>query len=228
MTCKESLSKFFEIDSSKVDYYYEEFSKFSSYLKKTFKQDKSLSMQEAFALYLVSTLYDVKHVAEIGVRYGISTRFWLAALPGCAVTGYDLKKLYNKRKKLKPIKSPNFNFIQGDVNKTWRESKYDLIFYDAHPYDLTYKLATEMKDKVKIHCFHDVGSLCFKKESSNIPREERIEIDVAGHWERHVMAEVFTPCIKDEIFAVNDEWRSIIIDDKYGVGITINNSLIGN
>jgi hypothetical protein len=227
MLYKKVLSEFFEIDESKIAIWYDRFSEFSSYLKKTFKQDKSLSMQEAFTLYLVSKLYGVESVAELGVRYGISSRFWLSTLPDCSVTGYDIKKLYNKRKKLKPITSPKFHFIHGDVNETWKDSKYDLIFYDAHPYDITYKIAYNNIDKVKIHCFHDVGELCFKKESSNIPTDQRVEIDIAGHWERHVMAELFTPNIADDIIAIDDEWRSLIIDDKYGVGITIHNSLIG-
>ncbi len=221
------LTQFFEISTGRLSAIEADFLPHTTYLKKVFRRDKSLSINEAFVLYLVARLFNSRQVAELGVRYGISTRFWLETLPECRLDGYDVKKLFNARKKrLKPIENPNFKFIRGDLHKTWQNKPYDLIFYDVHPYKLTRQIAVASKKDTDIHCFHDVGKKCYKPESSQIPPKKRTEFAEAGHWERHIMYEVFTAKTKTQSLVIGEEWRSLIMDDNYGLGVVIRNSLI--
>jgi len=223
---KNILASFLNTKESKIEMFYGKFQDHVNYLKKIFTKDKSLSLKESFVLYVVSQLFGVKNISELGVRYGISTRFWLNTVQGCQLTGYDLKKLYNKR--LKPIKSSNFKFIQGDVSRLFDYSqKTDLIFYDVHPYKITYKIAKKSKDQVNIHCFHDVGKDCFKVNSADIAVSKRQSCsEKHGWWERHVMSDVFNKAIAHTDISIGDNWRSLIIDDRYGIGIVLNNSLV--
>ncbi len=219
------LSNFLEISNQDIDQLLEEYAKYVKYLKNIFAQDKSLSLKESFVLFALCKVLKVESISELGVRYGISTRFWLETVPGCNVVGYDIKNMFNNR--LKPIKSPNFKFVIGDAAKTFSHKHCDLIFYDAHPYKLTYDIAVRSKNSVGIHCFHDVGLECFNPKSRSIVASKRESYSADnGHWERHVMAEVFNPGIAHDNLCIDDEWRSLVIDDKFGVGISVKNSLI--
>jgi len=218
------LSEFFSCGGETIKKIHDDFFQHTKYLQKIFSKDKSLSIDESFILYLIVRLFHVQHIAELGVRYGISTRFWLKTT-SCKVSGYDLKRLYNKR--LKKIDNTRFHFILGDIKKTWKKDNYDLIFYDAHPYDLTHQIASTSKEKVKIHCFHDVGKGCFNILGQQVPKESRTDIVTHGHWERHVMAEVFNAGILTNQMDIGNEWRSLIVDDKHGLGISIHNSILG-
>ena len=221
---KPLLSEFFEVETDRIDELYEEFRPHKGYLKKILSKDKSLSMLECFVLFVTCRLLNIKRVSELGVRYGISSRFWMK-VANCSVVGYDIKKLYNKR--LSPIEG-NFEFVLGDANKTFTAKGTDLVFYDAHPYRLTRKIADTSRKLVDVHCFHDVGSLCFQRSSRSIPKSKRGDYNEGhGHWERHVMAEVFNRSITNRDLVVGDIWRSLIVDDKYGIGVTVKNTLIG-
>ena len=218
------LEKFLNITSSELNKFYASFLQHEKSIVKLLTKDKSLSINEAFALYVLVNKLQVNKISELGVRYGVSTRFWNIARPDCNIIGYDLKKLYNRRIKKDP---DNFRFIQGDASQLFLTKGSDMVFYDAHPYHLTYDIACQSKKIVNIHCFHDVGKNCFKASSSKLPKEKRGNCtEKYGWWERHVMAEVFNPSIMTENIVIDKEWRSVIIDDKYGIGMTIHNSLV--
>lgn len=218
------LTKFLNISSESLDGFYQKFRKEEKRILNILSKDKSLSINEAFALYVLTNKLEINKISELGVRYGISTRFWNIARPNCKIIGYDLKKIYKRRIKSDPM---NFRFVQGDASNLFRTKGSDMVFYDAHPYKLTYDIACKVKDSVKVHCFHDVGKNCFKQSSSKIPRDKRGDFsEKYGWWERHVMAEIFNSGIAESDIVIGDDWRSVIIDDKYGVGISIHNSLV--
>ena len=219
------ISEFFEISSIEESRMYNYFCTKYKYIKRMLNKDKSVSFNEAYIMYLLFKKFNITTMTELGVRYGISSRIWLTYLPqNGKLYAYDRKKIYDKR--IKKIRDDRFNFIKGDIDNTYKYQKEDAIFYDAHPYHLTKNIAEYTKNKINIHCFHDVGKNCFLKNSYKVQDKLRSTCsDKYGWWERHIMAEVFTPGILHNDISIDREWKSLVVDDVYGVGVVINRSL---
>ncbi|PIQ85379.1 MAG: hypothetical protein COV74_09270 [Candidatus Omnitrophica bacterium CG11_big_fil_rev_8_21_14_0_20_45_26] len=194
---------------------------------------KSLDPHEAFALWCVIKKCKAKRILELGTRFGVSARFFRVA--HLFMFGLDDSKIYScdLNREYRYVNDDDFEFIQGDAKLLFpdilKKNKIDLIFNDAHPYDLTkISVSASLEAQSPIITFHDVGKnhprSPFKREAYFLPVNERNLINLAeyGPWERHVMAEFFGQNLLDEDFSETDQYRVQIFDSLFGLGVAIN------
>ncbi len=194
---------------------------------------KTLDVAEGFALWALVKHQRPQVVVELGTHYGISSRLWKEALK-CYVPDHKLIlcDLVDRRKFIDDSES---TLLLGDARNTFKEifAKHhvDLLHNDAHPYDLIrWSVEEGIRHAIPIFTFHDVGGAKlrggpFKPASAALSVEERRKqgenYGEFGHWERHVMAEIFDPRIVSQDFVVTREWRMQIFDSLFGFGVVL-------
>lgn len=199
--------------------------------RKTDGAAKSLDVAEGFALWALVKHVRPQVVVELGVLYGISSRLWKEALK-TYVPDHQLI-LCDLEDKRRFITDEECTFLQADARAVlpdiFATHNVGILHNDAHPYDLIRWSVMEALDKqVPVLTFHDVGrgARCsFRAESSLLAEDVKLAnteyTPQYGHWERHVMAEVFDERILEQDAVVNEKYRMQIFDSLFGFGVTL-------
>jgi hypothetical protein len=162
-----------------------------------FGERKTLNFEEAFVVYaiLARTRPDGP-IVEIGTQYGRSTRRILDMLPALGleneVVCFDVEDQVNA------FEPEEARLVIEDLTGKFRHRVLDelspsLVYLDAHPYYLTREVILDVLEHSH-DCalvMHDSGrALC--NPNMTISRDDPASITSAtGHWERHVLCEVF-------------------------------------
>ncbi len=193
---------------------------------------KTFDVAEGFAAWALVKFLRPRVLVELGTQYGASSSLWKEALrryvPNHELILCDLKD------ERRFIRDEECTFFQGDARRILPEifssRKVDLLFNDAHPYDLIrWSVQEGLKQGVKTFVFHDVGAkhprTGFKRESTRFKPEEKEHLSEAyercGRWERHVMAEIFGKEILFEESLQTPSARAQIFDSLYGLGAVV-------
>jgi hypothetical protein len=207
----------------------------SSYRSSSARSDgiaKTLDVAEGFAAWALIKHLRPRVVVELGTQNGISARLWKEALKAY-VPGHQLYLCDLEDRRLF-IGDDEAIFLRGDARETlvglFASRSIDLLFNDAHPYGLIrWSVEQGLERGVKAFAFHDVG--CehrrgpYRSESSKLPASDRLlhgeEYSRFGHWERHVMAELFSPEILNHNSVVMAPHRIQIFDSLFGFGVAL-------
>jgi hypothetical protein len=199
--------------------------------KKTDGFAKSLDVAEGFALWALVKHVRPKVVVELGVQYGVSARLWKEALKAY-VPEHELI-LCDLEDKRRLIDDDECTFLRVDARQVlpdvFSSGRVGILHNDAHPYDLIYWSVDEaLKHDVPVLTFHDVGRgprSSFKLESSRLSKEQKLahaEYSAEyGHWERHVIAEIFDHEILHKDSVEGEEYRIQIFDSLFGFGVVL-------
>ena len=119
---------------------------------------------------------------------------------------------------------PNINIIAEAENgriaiEKIRKEQPDLVFLDAHPYDLTKNIVNEcLSRKINFMC-HDVsyniGHDVAKKRSKNFNQKRGTD----AQWELYVLCELIDEKLWQEDYFENNDLIYERDQDKYGLGI---------
>ncbi len=155
---------------------------------------KHLCREEALLCYFVCEQYRPEVIVEIGTQYGVSTRKIIDIKNhlglDAPVVCYDIE---NRVKYFQPSEA---ELIEKDIANDLESGVFGCanrgyLNLDAHPYQLT-------KDAVELAMarpdwpvtVHDCGvGLC--NPHMEIDKSDPNISSLTGHWERHVLAEVF-------------------------------------
>lgn len=191
---------------------------------------KSLDVAEGLALWATVKHFRPRVVVELGTQHGVSARLWKEALkkyvPDHELILCDIEDVRRL------IGDSEATFLLGDARQTLQQvfatRKVDLLFNDAHPYDLIrWSVEEGLKHAVPVFAFHDVGRHhsrnTFKVESASVPLTKRyVESEnwaTYGAWERHVMGEVFDQRILTQDAVEMPTARMQVFDSLFGLGI---------
>lgn len=193
----------------------------NSCLPNIINKAKTISKKECSALFDYLAKYKPVNILEFGCQHGCSTRVflemtkWLDYKVNLHSWDIDNKVIY--------IKQKDFTLHVEDLtNKEQNILSYkpDLVFLDAHPYELTYNLTKVCLDnKINFMC-HDVSFAIIEalKKRSNDYKDKTIY----AAWEPYVLSEL----ISDKILTENHyEDDNVIVDcirDLYGLAIIKN------
>lgn len=193
---------------------------------------KSLDVAEGFALWSLVKACQPRVVVELGTQLGISARLWKEALKRYVPDHELILCDIEDRRRL--IRNHEATFLLGDARQTLQDvfatRKIDLLFNDAHPYDLIrWSVEEGLKQGIPIFAFHDVGRhhprTIFKAESITTPSATRYaEAEnwaAYGAWERHVMGEVFDERILYQDAVDTATARLRVFDSLFGLGVVI-------
>ena len=210
--------------------------------KRTDNADKTLDLDECFVYWCLIRKYKLKNILELGTRFGTSTR-----VIRCAQRTFfpdSQTKLYScdVNKEYRYIHPDEFEFIHRDAKGLFphflKENQIDCIHNDAHPYDLI-KLSTQaaIDTKIKIMTYHDVSrpedhprGSCIKN-SFFLSEKEKLEINsnlpfsgIAdyGHWERHVICELFSKELLENNFVETEQYKIQMFCSLFGLGVVVN------
>lgn len=193
---------------------------------------KSLDVAEGFAAWALVKHLRPRVVVELGTQYGISARLWKEALK-MYVPGHELI-LCDLEDHRRFIGDDECTFLKGDAWQTLPEvfvsRSVDLIFNDAHPYNLIrWSVEEGLKQGVPTFAFHDVGCKHprspFRMQSAWLKPEEKLihtaDYGPCGTWERHVIAELFDQRALYADTVEKASTRIQIFDSLFGLGIVV-------
>lgn len=184
---------------------------------------KTMDMVEVTALVSVLTAgkRPQARLLEVGTQYGLSTRIIHDVLKmrgvAPAIRTYDV----DARKHLFDSAAVEFRCedITGSCAEVLDEFKPDAVFLDAHPWQLTYDLATEARKRRLLIFMHDVSDKIWEErlKRGKLPLEGN-ENNPAIPWERKVLETMFGEAIHKHSHATGD-YRIDIVDSCYGLAI---------
>lgn len=155
----------------------------------------TLSSEEAFVIHCLCALFQPPELIEIGTHQGKSTRRILDSIAHLQlkmrVTCFDIEDL------VQYFSSEEATLLLRDVTDSVEQDILDryapgIIYLDAHPWRLLKNvIAAVLRREDWLLAIHDCSPiLCNPKMT--IPKDEPSLITMrTGHWERHVLAEVF-------------------------------------
>lgn len=199
--------------------------------RKTDGFGKSLDVAEGFAAWALVKWLRPQVIVELGVQYGISARLWKEALKTYVIDhelilcDLDDHRLF--------ITDDECTFLQGDAYKMLPEvfasRQVDLLHNDAHPYSLTrWSVEEGRRQGVDVFTFHDIGRQKrgpFQLKGANLSSDEKLTHDTdygsCGHWERHVIAEVFDERFLRTNTVVGEGYRIQAFDSLFGFGAVL-------
>ena len=204
--------------------------------KATDNGDKTFDLDESFVFWCLIRKYKLKNILELGTRFGVSTRMMRAAqftfFPESQTRLYscDLNEEHRY------MHADDFDFIHGDATLLFphflEENQIDCLHNDAHPYDLT-KLSTQaaIDNETKIMTYHDVSRpedhsrAHYKKDSFFLTEEEKMKnstnLAEHGHWERHVVCEMFSKELLENNFVETDQYKIQMFCSLFGLGVVV-------
>lgn len=161
-------------------------------------ESKTLTFEEAFLLYLAIVRIKPVEVVEIGTQYGKSTRRILDILSmlnlKTRLTCFDIVN------QLTYASPQEVQFIQHDLTDDFFETVLSriapgLIFLDAHPYYLLKNIISAFLqwsvDRQSILAIHDCAPGLYNPHMRISKDEPKAVSSHTGHWERHVLMEIF-------------------------------------
>jgi hypothetical protein len=196
----EQIADYFGFPSAEVRSHYQKYRTFheARNYKRLFGERKTLAFEEAFLLYMAAFYLRPSAVVEIGTQYGKSTRRIIDLLDllglHSTVTCFDIAD------KVHFVSPEEIQLILHDTtddfsSRVLEEIAPGLIFLDAHPYLLLKNVLSEFLEWSKSHpsilAIHDCSPGLYNPRmriSKNAPAEVSSN---TGHWERHVLSEVF-------------------------------------
>ncbi len=230
------IHSFFNLPIIRIE---EEFSKYQAYSErmeyaKILGETKTLCLEEAFLLYLSAQVIRPRNFCEIGTQFGKSTRrildiFNLLKLsPGCYC--YDIVK------DIRFVSDEEVCFIIRDLTHDFevevlQKTSPELLFLDAHPYELLKKIINEFvlwsDTHPSILVVHDCSSGLYR-QNMKIPKDKPSMVSSqTGLWERHVLSEIFK--VSDE--QLNDlktrTHRLKIFNTPHGIALIAPLSIMG-
>ena len=153
------------------------------------------SSEEAFVIHCLLEQFAPQHLIEIGAYEGGSTRRILDSIGGLGlrtrVTTYDIVDL------VKHFRPDEAELRLQDVTHTFERDVLEcyepgIIYLDAHPWALLQNVirgALAREDWILL--VHDCSPVLCNPRMT-IPKDEpRLISARTGHWERHVLADVF-------------------------------------
>jgi hypothetical protein len=194
----DQIREYFLLDQSQVRAMWNEYLKFHNEKKYSMLlgERKTLSMEEAFILYVVFRQYRPKSVIEIGTQYGKSTRRLIDMHKLTLSSNPNEIVCFDVEDQVQFFEKNEAKLVLKDVTNSAQQTILDsfepgIIYLDAHPYHLLKNVIRAVIDNGKwIIAIHDCApGLCnpkmkLKKDDLNITSK-------TGHWERHVLAEIF-------------------------------------
>ncbi len=156
---------------------------------------KTLSLEEAFVMYVVFNIHPPKDIVEIGVQFGRSTRRIIDMKNALGITApivcIDIE---NKAKFFTPDEA---TLLIKDVTNTFKEEILDkypqggFMYLDAHPYGILKSVIDGIMDNGKwILTIHDCErGIC--NPHMTVGKEEQNITSHTGLWERYVLADAF-------------------------------------
>jgi len=194
-------SNYFRIPLKRTEYLFQtyyQFSKNKGYPEKLGER-KTLSFEEAFLIYLVTIRLCPTNIVEIGTQYGKSTRRILDIVElenlNATVTCFDLID------EIKFIDHQEVNLVLQDLTYKFHERVLleltpEVIYLDAHPYELLKNLITQFyewsKSEQSILAIHDCSPGLYNPRMKISKVDSQAVTSYTGFWERHVLSEVFS------------------------------------
>ncbi len=153
------------------------------------------SSEEAFVLHCLLDFARPANLIEIGTYHGGSTRRILDSIEelqlDTAVFTYDIEDM------VRHFRPDEAELILRDVSGRVDEEIFDryppgIIYLDAHPWQLLQDVArAALKREDWILAIHDCSPILCNPRMT-IPKDEpRLISARTGHWERHVLADIF-------------------------------------
>jgi len=193
----------------------------------------TLSSEEAFVIHCLSALFQPPALIEIGTHQGKSTRRILDSIAflqlQTAVTCFDIEDL------VRYFDAAEATLVLRDVTDSVEQDILDryapgIIYLDAHPWHLLKNvIAAVLRREDWLLAIHDCSPiLCNPKMT--ISRDQPSLITArTGHWERHVLAEVFG--LDDPLDARLNELESDshflrIFGTQHGLGVILPKALL--
>jgi hypothetical protein len=193
-----------------------------------FGELKTLSLEEAFALYVTIRHFGIANVVEIGSQAGKSTRRIVDMLRHVGVT--ERLACFDVVDDLEFVSREEVDFHCEDLHGRFRETVLDrnpggLIFLDAHPHSLIHEIVCETISHPGdwILAVHDcTAGLCNPR--MQIPPDAPYVTSETGIWERHILAgaagidDPLDTCLDDCRFA---DTRLRILSTRHGLALLI-------
>jgi hypothetical protein len=207
---------------------YTRFHKKNGY-ERRFGERKTLNFDEAFVIFATLSVLDPRGpIVEIGTQHGRSTRRVL-----------DMLGLLERRREVicfdiedqvDSFSSEEATLRIEDLTGRFRETVLDqiapgLVYLDAHPYHLTKEVITDVLDHADgcVLAIHDCGrALC--NPNMELDKDDLNITSATGHWERHVLCEVFGVAdpMTDEIDHQETRTHSLtIMQTTHGLGVIV-------
>lgn len=182
------------------------------------KKAKTLSAVECRAVFKYMKTYKPKTILEFGVQYGCSTRMFIEIAKSL---GYKLNlHSWDIEEGYRFVKSNQFTFHKEDITgrekKIIEEYKPNLIFLDAHPYNLTKNLMELCVDKKINFMAHDISLLerC-RKQTGGFKNKKVVQTP----WEAYLIGKVIDESLWTKDLFENDKLIARCIRDKFGLAI---------
>jgi len=206
---------------------YWQFSQSQNYAE-TLGERKTLATEEAFIIYVLASKFHPQNLIEIGTQYGRSTRRIIDLVQklglNASVNCFDIANL------VKHFSPDEANLVLKDITETVKEDIFDcyesgIIYLDAHPYYLLKNiLETFLESQNWILVIHDCSpGLCNPK--MELSRGDALGItSLTGHWERHVLAEVFgvADVMSDQLnYGQTENHLRMIFDTPHGICVVL-------
>ncbi len=161
-------------------------------------ETKTLCLEESFLIYLAAKNNLPQNFCEIGTQYGKSTRRILDIFRLLNVS--PISYCYDIAKEIQFVSEKEVCFNLHDLTSDFEIevlTKYspELIFLDAHPYELLKKVISEFikwsNSHPSILAIHDCSSGLFLPKMRIPKNNPALVTSRTGLWERHVLAELF-------------------------------------
>jgi hypothetical protein len=160
-----------------------------------FGERKTLNLEEAFALYaFLDIARPERPIVEVGTQYGRSTRRILDMLAALGMSNQVV--CFDVEDQVRHFRADEAGLRIEDLTDRFREALLEplapaLVFLDAHPYRLTREAITDVLERDDcVLAIHDCGrALC--NPNMALDRDDPHITSATGHWERHVLCEVF-------------------------------------
>lgn len=182
----------------------------------TIKGVKTISKIECNALFDYFEHHKPVNILEFGVQYGCTTAIFLKL---AQYLGYKINlNSWDIVDKVSRASKDDFTLHLENIENTPEKILLynpDLVFLDAHPYNLTKNLMnTCLSNKINFMC-HDIALLdrC-QKESNNFTNKS-----VYTPWESYLIGEIINPVLWTSSSFENDTIKCQCIRDKYGLFI---------
>jgi len=197
----DQIADYFSLPRADVQAHYEAYRAFhmDQGYEQTLGERKTLCFEEAFLLYMAALLVRPSDVVEIGTQYGKSTRRIVDLL---GLLGLDSRVIcFDVVDQVRFVTKGEIQLVLHDLTSDFSERVLTeiapgLIYLDAHPYPLLRNIIAGFLGWSHSHpsilAIHDCGFGLYNPRM-RLPKDASAgEIGTkTGHWERHVLSEVF-------------------------------------
>lgn len=198
----------------------------NSNLPDMLKRAKTLSKKECNGIF--DYMRDKKDIIllEFGTQYGCSTAVFLQIAKHLEINinlhSWDVMDIVKKDIVDKRDFSLHIENITGREKFIFNEYKPNLVFLDAHPYDLTKNIVSIcLERKIDFMC-HDVSPEIYERTKRQTDNFINKSIKTKAAWELLILMELISESLLTSNGFTNDKIRVNCIRDKYGLAIIEN------